>query len=133
MKKLFLALLFIAISSNAFADCSDQNLTGMRGVDYYQQLQDLKRFELIAEVWSAAPAGFENTFGTVDNLCRDVKATYLKHESGTIYVMYTTHDDYCDGGNTIGIMINMDKYLSERNSLEDSVVATISDSEFICK
>lgn len=133
MKKFVLAFVFIAISSSAFADCSDPNLRDMKGVNDYHQLQYLKRFDLIAKVDSAAPAGFEDTFGPSDSLCRDVTATYLKHTSGTIYVMYTTHDDYCDGGNTIGIMINMDKYSNERSRLEDSVVATIGDSEFYCK
>src|SRR5690606_7179007 len=101
------------------------NLNGIKGVDSYRQLQYLNRFELVASVDSAAPAGFEDVFGKSENLCRDVMATYLKHTSGTLYVMYTTHDDYCDGGNTIGIMLNMSKYSNERSSLKDSVVGTI--------
>jgi len=133
MKNLILTILtFTSITSFASDDCKDKNLKNIKGVDYYNQLQYLNRFEKVFEVDTTAPAGFDDMFGEGNDICRDVTATYLKHTSGTIYVMYTTNDDYCDGGNTSGIMINMDKYMDEESKLNDSVVGEISDSDFIC-
>ncbi|MCO4756284.1 MAG: hypothetical protein KC478_17520, partial [Bacteriovoracaceae bacterium] len=75
--------------------------------------------------------GFSDTFGVAPNLCHDVMATYLKHKaSGKTYVMFTTHDDYCDGGNTIGIIVDMKLYSQQK--LEEAVVAQIGDSEVYC-
>jgi len=59
-------------------------------------------------------------------------ATYLKHnKSGKTYVMFTTHDDYCDGGNTQGLIIDMEIY--GQRKLEDAVVADIGDSGVYCR
>ena len=128
-----LTLILTLISLNLFAaDCVDSNLNGIEMGTSYDDLQYFTRFELLFESDSAAPAGFSDTFGLDSELCRDVTATYIKHYDGTKYVMYTTHDDYCDGGNTIGIMVNLTKYADEDSKLEDAIVATIGDSEFYC-
>jgi hypothetical protein len=44
--------------------------------------------------------------------------------------MFTTHDDYCDGGNTIGIVFDMEIY--KQRKLKESIVGEIGDSEFYC-
>ena len=132
MKKL-IAIALMVTSLSTFADCIDKNLRNMKGVDWYSQLEYLNRFTKVLEIDSPAPAGFEDYFGAGKDICRDTTATYLRHKSGTMYVMYTTHDDYCDGGNTIGIMINMDTYRNEDINLEKSIVGDIGDSEFYCR
>jgi hypothetical protein len=134
MKSLILlaVMLMQMVAFAAKDNCADPNLNNMEGVDYYSELQYLTRFTKLFEMSSTAPAGFEDMFGSGNELCRDITATYLKHYDGTIYVLYTTHDDYCDGGNTIGYMINMTKYEDEDSSLAASVVAEIGDSEIYC-
>ena len=133
MRILLLALLVLgSFSSFAKDNCTDKNLNGIKIGETYNQLQYHKRFKLLFESDSPAPAGFSDYFGSGSELCHDVKATYLKHNpSGKTYVMFTTHDDYCDGGNTTGIMIDMVLY--GKHKLEDAIVGDIGDSEFYCR
>ena len=133
MKKLT-TLAILAISTTLFAadNCKDENLNGLN-VDYYSDLEETGKFEKLYSGDSPAPIGFPNIFGDSDSPCRDVMVTFLKHiESKKVYAMYTTHDDYCDGGNTIGIMVDVKKYQDLDLKMEEAAVAEIGDSEFYC-
>ena len=140
MKSVLFALLSISFTLHASTECKDKNLNGLGDkIDFYYELKTLDTFEYLGEFESAAPAGIQDTFGSGDNTCREVKATYFKYIDGTNYAIYTTHDDYCDGGNTIGVMINMSLYQSVFSyrrhgalKIEDSIVAYIGDSEIEC-
>ena len=129
-----IALLSLLVSSAVFAneDCKDKNFNGLELGIEYNKLQYHKRFKKLYEGDSPAPVGYDDFFGDKDSLCKDVMATYLKHyKSDTTYIMYTTHEDYCDGGNTIGIIIDYKKYQS--STFEDAIVAEIGDSGVYCK
>lgn len=133
MKNLVI-LITLLTSFSAFAteNCKDSNLNNVEGAIHYDEVKNNKDFTLLFEADSPAPAGFSEYFGTAPELCFDVMATYLKHnKSGKTYLMYTTHDDYCDGGNTTGIVIDMS--LHSKQKLEESIVADIGDSEFYCR
>ena len=133
MKKIIFLMLFV-YSFSTFAEklCRDSNLNGLEGGESYDKLQYHSRFELLFNGDSPAPAGFSKYFGPDNELCYDVAATYLKHIStGKIYLMYSTHDDYCDGGNTLGIMIDMEIYTQGKR--EEAIVGDIGDSEFYCR
>ena len=111
-------------------NCKDSNLNGLGVVGDYDKLQFRNRFKLLLKVDSPAPAGIEPlSFG--DQICYYTQATYLKHSSGKVYVMYTTHDDSCDGGNTQGAMVDIQTYRGEQ-SIEKAVVAYIGDAQFSC-
>ena len=47
--------------------------------------------------------------------------------------MFTTHDDYCDGGNTMGVIVDMDLYKSDGETMEEAIVADVGDSEVYCR
>lgn len=133
MKKM-LILLSVILSTTAFAGakCSDKNFVGLEA-ESYDKLQYHNRFVKLFEGDSPAPLGFADTFGPDDSPCRAVMVTYLKHvKTQKVYAMYTTHDDYCDGGNTIGLVIDTEKYSSLNNDMKDAVVGEIGDSEFYC-
>jgi hypothetical protein len=133
MKKLIILLtLVMSYSTLAATKCKDKNFKGLEFGENYDQLKYRNRFTLLYEAASPAPAGYSDYFGTAPELCFDVMATYLKHNtSGKTYLMYTTHDDYCDGGNTSGIILDMDLYTQQ--NLEGSIVADIGDSEVNCR
>ena len=131
--RFFLSLIgFIMMGSVAQAECKDPNLNGIK-TDSYEKLQYLKRFEKIADVKTAMPAGFGKIFREDGEVCREMKAIYLKHYSGKMYIVYATNGDSCDGGNTQGLMIDMDKYTNGTFKLKDTVVGTIFDTYFSCK
>jgi hypothetical protein len=124
--------LFISYSILAADKCKDLNFKGLELGENYDQLKYHNRFSLLFEADSPAPAGFSDYFGNGPELCFDVMATYLKHNfSGKSYLMYTTHDDYCDGGNTSGVILDMDLY--SKHNLENAIVADISDSAVYCR
>jgi len=142
--KLLLGLIFVMSFASATTatskSCKDKNLNEVtEKIDYYYELKTLEAFTQLGQFDSAAPAGMGDVFENNGETCREVKATYLKHIDGTQYVLYTTHEDYCDGGNTIGVMVNMSLYQSVFSfnqhgavSIEDSIVAYIGDSEIEC-
>lgn len=133
MKNLLLSSL-VLLSLNLFADdkCTDSNFNGLDAENYYQ-LQYHSRFKKLFEGEAPAPAGYSSVFGSGDDLCRDVTLTVLKHiKSQKTYFMYTTHEDYCDGGNTIGIIIDMEKHAELLTSLENTIIGEIGDGEFYC-
>lgn len=134
MIKLFVSLVLILVSSLslASANCKDQNFKGIAYEDY-DELKDYKRFELLYHGDSPAPVGFGELFSNNEEVCWDVRVTFLKHKpSEKVYAMYTTHDDYCDGGNTMGIIIDLKKYDNRSIHFSDTVVGEIGDSEFRC-
>ncbi len=133
MKFLLLSgLVLLSINSFAEEKCKDSNFNGLYA-EHYSKLQYHSRFKKLFEGDSPAPAGFSEVFGAGDELCRDVTLTVLKHSnSEKTYFMYTTHDDYCDGGNTLGIIIDMEKHSELLTSLKDTIVGEIGDGEFYC-
>ncbi len=61
--------------------------------------------------------------------CMALKNTYLRDTlTGKQYLMITTHEDYCDGGNTWGYII--DTQAAKR--FEGSIVGEVSDGEVYC-
>jgi hypothetical protein len=139
MKAIFTVLvLFLSFSAQAArekqANCKDANLNGLDVGIKYDELKYHNRFTQLLATPSAAPAGFEEFDWDGNTLCRATSATYLKHKAtNKLYIMFTTGDDYCDGGNTLGIMIDQNKYEFGGENVRDSIVAHIGDSEFVCE
>lgn len=134
MKKFveFVAISLMGFTVTAQTSCIDPNFSNLGRAETYNQLQYLKRFTLLFESYSPAPAGFSEVFGEGSELCHEVKATYLRHNaSRREYVMFTTHRDYCDGGNTIGIIVDLEYYRGRE--LQEAIVADISDSWISCR
>lgn len=134
MKYLVLMTLPFLLTHAALAsdECQDGNFSGLKSGTSYTQLKFYDRFTELFSSPSPAPAAFEDVFRVGSRLCPAVKATYFYHSnSEKQYVMYTTYDDACDGGNTIGLIVNLELY--ENGQFENSVVATIGDSFVQCK
>ena len=131
----FLALLiFVSASASiqaAESKCKDQNFLDMYGVNHYE-IQDTKKFKVLFESDSTAPAGYDEYFNPLGNeLCQSITATYIQHiSSSKKYVMYTTHEDYCDGGNTLGVIIDLEKYSNQK--IDDAIAAEVGDGEIYC-
>ena len=136
MKKFFI-LAVMASSFSAFADavefdCKDSNFNTI-DVEFFPEDMSKSLFEELYATQSPAPIGYPDTFGEGDDACRDVSVTYVKHKkSGRQYAIYRTQDDYCDGGNTIGLVIDIKKYQDLDISYADAAVGEISDGEFYC-
>lgn len=137
MKKLFISLgITLLIGSHSVnaatkGDCKDPNFDNLGSSSIYNELENLARFSGFHSFPSPAPAGLMGYGANPDSICYDIVATYFTHKaSKKDYVMYTTHDDYCDGGNTFGVIIDMHIYNSKK--LEDSIVADIGDSDVVC-
>ena len=129
---LLLALLVGSMSQGS-TNCKDSNFNDLEG-----------------KTSPLAPAAVGDYFGRPPSICYDLNAEYLKHKpSGKVYVIYTTHKDYCDGGNTSGIIVDLGKYRDlglsypttsvdfdgehYRKWMENSIVADISDSQIYCR
>lgn len=133
--KLIWLCLIISLSTSALAveKCRDANLVGLNS-EPFGEIASKKGFRKLFEGSSVAPAGYPDVFGSGETICKAVNVIYVEHiKSKTVYAMFTTHDDYCDGGNTIGIMLDMEKYRSTSNTLEEAVVGKIGDGEFYCE
>lgn len=112
-------------------NCADSNFNGIEVGANYTELKYLKRFKQLYSGDSPAPAGIE-PLHSEGHICFATTATYLKHlPSNKTYVMFTTGDDYCDGGNTTGVIVDMEAYVEQR--LQESIVADIGDGEVICR
>lgn len=134
MKKLFLIAFISLFGTMALAnsDCKDSNLNDLDFAVNYDEIDKTGKFVKLYSSDSPAPAGYEEIFGDGDTLCHAVEATYYQHKAtGKKYVVFSTWDDYCDGGNTIGVMIDMDLYIDQK--LEEAAVAEVGDSEMYCK
>lgn len=118
-----------AQASDKFANCEDSNFNGLPVGVHFSDLKYRNRFTEVLKVERMlAPGGFE-IFGEGENICRKVHAAYLRHNpSRKLYAVVSTYDDSCDGGNTIGVIIDMDKY----EAAQASVVAEIGDGEVVC-
>lgn len=121
---------FTAQAAEKFTNCKDETFNGLPVGINHTELKYRNRFTEVLKVERMlAPGGFENIFGEGENICRKVHAAYLRHNpSNKLYAMITTYDDSCDGGNTLGAIIDMDEYEASRPSL----VAEIGDSEVVC-
>jgi hypothetical protein len=112
-------------------NCLDSNFNGIDTELKYSKLQYLKRFQLLYSGPSPAPAGLY-PLNVGDYICFDTTATYLKHKpSNKVYIMFTSGSDYCDGGNTGGVIIDLETYISKK--LDESVVANIGDGDVVCR
>ncbi len=112
-----------------FENCKDANFNGLKA-DHYSKIRYHNRFQHLYTGNSPAPAGIEPL--VFDGaICYATTATYLKHKSGKIYVMFTTGDDYCDGGNTTGAIVDTELY-RDKQSIAESVVGEINDGEPSC-
>lgn len=132
MKKLLMIVAVIAAfgASAKTTGCKDKNFNGLEDYTSYDKLQYYKRFSVLYSGDSPPPIGYEDTFGTAGSHCYATNVAFIKHYSGKVYAMYTTHDDFCDGGNTIGVVIDMDLY--GNGETEKAIVAEIGDSELVC-
>lgn len=132
--RMMMVSICLTLTFSAFAEsnCKDENFNEI-GIDYYSEIDDSGSFKTLFISDSPAPAGYPEVFGEGNSTCRAVKATYIQHiESKKRYVMFTTHDDYCDGGNTIGLVLDLNKYDNEGSKFSDAIVGEIGDSEFYC-
>jgi hypothetical protein len=132
-------MVVLALSLSLFAhanpgvqtNCLDSNFNGIEVGLNHSKLQYLNRFQLLYSGASPAPAGLY-PLNVGDYICFDTTATYLKHKpSNKVYVMFTSGSDYCDGGNTGGVIVDLETYVSKK--LEESVVAKIGDGEVVCR
>ena len=133
-KLIVLVCLILSFSTSVFAEkkCKDLNLDGLSG-EHYNDLQNQRRFRKLFQGDSPAPVGYSDIFGEGESACKAVEVTFLEHiQSNKIYAIYTTHDDYCDGGNTLGIVIDTKKYRDLSISTSDAVVGRVGDGEFNC-
>lgn len=131
--KILMAAAALLASTQAFSVCKDKNFEGLEA-NSYGDLRYEAGFENFVSYNSPMPAGLFQDYFDYDGIeiCYDVQAHYFSHTaSGKDYVMFTTHDDYCDGGNTYGIVVDMELYRHQR-MLKDSVVAEVGDSELYC-
>lgn len=137
MKKLVLTLIVLGTLSNAFA--GDKDKAAKKCVFEDKQLGEL--FE--------AGSGFKNIkkddrymgipkiFDSYDELgefskreCKKaVKVTKMvSFEDHNVYTLYYTNEDYCDGGNSYGLILGT----KEQSPRGDKVIATITDSFIDC-
>jgi len=128
-------LIFPSLNVYATENCKDPNFDNLIG-ENYSKLRFHKRFVKYAKFKSPAPAGlFGSFFGDEESnntICFDMTAHYFTHYiTKKNYVMFTTHDDYCDGGNVRGLIVDMEKYRRGKK-LKESVVAAIGDGEVGC-
>ena len=108
----------------------DKDFCSVDGLEY-KDVSSHPHFVKLFSSLSPAPSGFTGIFGEGPYLCRDVEATYLMHrESKKKYVIFATQDDYCDGGNTIGVILDLSIYRTKGS--EDAIVAYLNDSEIDC-
>ncbi|MAZ48929.1 MAG: hypothetical protein CME65_10215 [Halobacteriovoraceae bacterium] len=133
MKTIFLStVLLSSFTSFAQSNCLDSNFNSV-DVDFFPEDMAESPFVELFSTQSPAPIGFPEMFGDYETPCRDLSVTYVQHkESKKQYAMYRTQDDYCDGGNTIGLVIDLEKYKDLKLSFADSIVGEIGDGEFYC-
>ena len=64
-----------------------------------------------------------------DAPCMALRNTYLKDKiTGKDYLMVTTHDDYCDGGNVYGYIFDIDA----SKKFQGAIVAEVNDGDLSC-
>lgn len=130
MRLIVLASLLLG-SFSAFSACKDPAFQGIEESDY-RKVGFHKRFQFVSSGPVAAPKGYPDIFETGDGPCQYVEALVLKHKaSGRTYAIYTTHDDSCDGGNTMGIAV--DVALQKKKQYQKAIVGHVGDSEFSCE
>lgn len=139
MKYTFCSFL-LTLTFNAFANniCSDTNFSNIN-FHKYTDVKNDRHFEHFISFSTVTPGQLFESFYDLDLdgnenysvFCTEVEAAYFTHKkSGIKYVMYTTHEDSCDGGNTMGLVVDIEKYSAGKG--KESIVAEISDSDFLC-
>ncbi|MFK8137517.1 MAG: hypothetical protein AB8E15_04065 [Bdellovibrionales bacterium] len=132
-----LVVMFLSLVScglMAEANCIDSNLNSLEPYVRYNKVAESKDWNLDYEGRGVAPAEYSEFFfvGNVSRYCNDIGVSYLTHiPSGQKYVVYATLDDSCDGGNAIGVMVNLATYKAQGPI--KAFVAEIGDTELFCK
>lgn len=123
MKKLIVLITVLFSVNNVLAaTCAEEVLDHANYARAHDKIVMLNNSG--AEMDAARVQAWNEYFGyDIDQACVDIMTveTY-QGESGKVYVELTTNDDPCDGGNTYGIILD----------LNNQVVGEIGDSEYYC-
>lgn len=128
---LVVALLFSGMSAQAgevLSNCKDSNFNGLKAGIHYSELKGRGRFtELFYVPNTPAPA-----VSDLAGLCASVEASYLRHNpSKKMYAVMTSKGD-CDGGTTVGVVIDLDAHELNGHVNQDGIVAEVGDGEVVC-
>lgn len=122
MKNLILSLTLLFISSSAFAaDCAKEVINESE----YTRSEDVKMLGNTGVKFSADRVQAWNDYFEykIEQECIEIMdVDVYQGQSGKIYVELTTNDDPCDGGNTFGIILD----------LNNQIVGEIGDSDYYC-
>lgn len=142
MKKLLIATLALSFTLAAFAGDQEKGAKGAKKCVF----QDLQLGELDEEGSAFKNITKDDRYQGIPKLfdsykkelgewskteCKKaVKVTkFVSFEDHKVYTLYYTNEDYCDGGNSYGLILTDRKENSPRG---DKVIATITDSFIEC-
>lgn len=142
---LLLLTLSIAVSASASVEkvnssCKDSNFDETYIYDGgYKRINKYERFSRVNTFYTVTPGQLFESYFDIDldespnysAFCFSVKAHYFTHTaSNKEYVMYTTHEDQCDGGNTMGVIVDVAQFKDGKG--REAIVAEVRDRAMYC-
>lgn len=125
-------LLFLSFNISAAYDCSVAP-SFVESSNTYDDL-DKSAVEVLFTGWSAPVnteviEAYEGYSMNTDAPCMNLMNTYLKDKNtGKQYLMVTTHEDYCDGGNVYGYIFDVEA----SKNFKAAIVAEVNDGDLTC-
>ncbi|GEM_PF-6635460 len=125
-------LILLSLSVNASYNCS----VAPSFVETSNTYDDLNEsaVEVLFSGWSAPVnteviEAYEGYSMNEEAPCMSLRNTYLKDKNtGKQYLMVTTHDDYCDGGNVYGYIFDVEA----SKNFKGAIVAEVNDGDLSC-